>query len=268
MGSRPVHAHGFVRSVPRGWCQSTKSMFTCRNRGSQVHRLNAEDPQEPRRTCCGTFCHPGTMSPRWQGDDKLCQIWCTAATFGHRVATNRAVKFTRCTFCHPIASNTIQCLFSSLHVCVCVCVSFPRCACVCECVRACVRACVCVCVCVCLCMRACVCVCVCCVVLCCVVLCCVVLYYLRVDEFIALSRPQRLLLPVVLQAVSKYCQLCQNTRIYSFLIVGGVCVSRNMFDGMIGIIWWVRRETWTDFGCDDCFSIRMFHCTTLSTFTA
>ena len=37
----------------------------------------------------------------------------------HHVVTKRAERFTRCTFCHPFASNTIICLSSFLDVCVC-----------------------------------------------------------------------------------------------------------------------------------------------------
>ena len=177
MGSRPVHAHGFVRSVPRGWCQSTKSMFTCRNRGSQVHRLNAEDPQEPRRTCCGTFCHPGTICH--QGDRVMINCVKFDALPPRLVTVWRQIVPWSSLAAHFVTPSpvTLYNVFSLPSMCVCVCVYLSLAVRVCAsaCVRACVRACVCVCVCVS--VHACVCLCLCvlcCVVLCCVVLCCII----------------------------------------------------------------------------------------------
>ena len=80
----------------------------------------------------------GTMG-EFSTTESLCELC-------HHAVTNRAERFTRCTFCHPFTSNTIICIPASLDVCVRACV------------RACVRVCVCVCVCACVCECLCVCV--------------------------------------------------------------------------------------------------------------
>ena len=107
----------------------------------------------------GTFCHHGMFCQHGTVSNLMhCLHFWLPVRWWQNVPEG---SLTRCTFCHPFASNSISCLFPR---CVCVCVCTYVCVCVClwrE--RVCV--CMCMCVCVCVCVHACAwvsaCVCVC-----------------------------------------------------------------------------------------------------------
>ena len=90
-----------------------------------------ETPVAARFVTTARFVTKVTKSVKF--DALIACTFCHSGTFCHYVMTKRTERSTRCTFCHPFASNIIICL-SLLSMCLSACVRAPVCVCVHPCV--------------------------------------------------------------------------------------------------------------------------------------